>query len=466
MKACRTALVAGVGPVPRRVGKPAAWAWLLGLWMLAEAARGGITINPSVASGGGGRSSSGTFAISATVGEPGAAPGMSGGRLSVVSGFWNLPALEVAAQALLGFQGRVTVDGVPFTGIGQFKFALVNADGSQSYWKSAVDSSPEDGEPDSAVGLTVSNGLYSVLLGDPAQMRTLDPAIFVQPDIRLRIWFNDGIQGFQLLAPDQRLGSVGFPLSPLPLEEAPSANQQPTGIDPLVEVPYLLTYQGRVAAGKGPFTGAGHFKFALVNADGSQSYWKNAVDSSPADGEPDTAVEIAVNRGLYSVLLGDPAQMLVLTPTMVAHPDIRLRVWFNDGSHGFQRLSPDSRLGSLSPLAQAPFQLRYQGLVTVGRIPFTGAAQVKFALVSRDGSQTYWTSGADTAPADGEPDVAIGVAVSHGLYSLLLGDPAQMQTIDAYMLAHPDIRLRVWFNDGTHGFQRLSPDHRLGSLPF
>jgi hypothetical protein len=32
--------------------------------------------------------------------------------------------------------------------------------------------------------------------------------------------------------------------------------------------------------------------------------------------------------------------------------------------------------------------------------------------------------------------------------------------------AYPDVRLRVWFNDGTHGWQRLSPDQRLVSVGY
>ncbi len=51
-----------------------------------------------------------------------------------------------AVPLLLNFQGRVTVDGTVFTGTGQFKFALVNADGSQSYWSNdAIAHAPSPG---------------------------------------------------------------------------------------------------------------------------------------------------------------------------------------------------------------------------------------------------------------------------------------------------------------------------------
>ena len=55
---------------------------------------------------------------------------------------------SIPAQAvplLLNFQGRVTVDGTVFNGTGQFKFVLVNAAGTQSYWSN--DGSSSAGSP-------------------------------------------------------------------------------------------------------------------------------------------------------------------------------------------------------------------------------------------------------------------------------------------------------------------------------
>ena len=71
------------------------------------------------------------------------------------------------------------------------------------------------------------------------------------------------------------------------------------------QVPNLVSYQGRVAVGTVNFDGTGQFKFALVNTNGSTTYWSNSPDTSPADGVPDNAVTLTVTKGLYSVLLGD-----------------------------------------------------------------------------------------------------------------------------------------------------------------
>lgn len=126
--------------------------------------------------------------------------------------FGPLP-VPAAVPALLGHQGRVLVDGAPFDGAGGFKFALVNASGTQTSWLNAADGNA-DGQPDESVTLTVTRGLYSVALGDTAlpHMAVLPPESLAGGEAYLRIWFNDGTQGFQLLAPDLRVTSVGYAL--------------------------------------------------------------------------------------------------------------------------------------------------------------------------------------------------------------------------------------------------------------
>lgn len=113
------------------------------------------------------------------------------------------------------------------------------------------------------------------------------------------------------------------------------------------EVPQMTSYQGRVSLGRLPFTGAGAFKFSLISAATGLSVWSN--DGTHADGtEPDASVPLAVTNGTFAVLLGDAA---VMVPFPVAlfedYTDLQLRVWFNDGTHGFEKLQPDTRLASV-----------------------------------------------------------------------------------------------------------------------
>lgn len=125
---------------------------------------------------------------------------------------FSRPALRGAVPQLLNYQGRVTAAGTNYDGTGLFKFALVNGDGSVTYWRSSADTSPVDGVPDTAVSLPVTKGLYAVLLGDAAvpNMAALPVSVFSNNDVRLRVWFDDGVHGQQQLTPDQRIAAVGY----------------------------------------------------------------------------------------------------------------------------------------------------------------------------------------------------------------------------------------------------------------
>ena len=118
------------------------------------------------------------------------------------------------------------------------------------------------------------------------------------------------------------------------------------------QVPQLINYQGRVAVGAVNFEGAGLFRFALVNEDGSVTFWSND-GTSAAGSEPTDAVSLTVAKGLYSVLLGDLAlvNMTAIPATVFTNPDVRLRVWFDDGVNASQLLTPDQRLAPSAYIA-------------------------------------------------------------------------------------------------------------------
>lgn len=66
--------------------------------------------------------------------------------------------------------------------------------------------------------------------------------------------------------------------------------------------PQVVSYQGQVTVDGAAYSGAGYFKFAVVNAAGDTTYWAN---DGTAAGEPATAVQLSVVNGLFNVLLGD-----------------------------------------------------------------------------------------------------------------------------------------------------------------
>jgi N-acetylneuraminic acid mutarotase len=117
-----------------------------------------------------------------------------------------------AVPPVLNYAGQVAVNGEAYDGNGLFKFALVNTDGTTTYWSN--DGTSVDGsEPQASVAVPVNGGLYAVLLGNTALqgMGAIDPSVFVQhTDAKLRVWFSDGVNGFQQLSPDRPFASVPY----------------------------------------------------------------------------------------------------------------------------------------------------------------------------------------------------------------------------------------------------------------
>ena len=68
-------------------------------------------------------------------------------------------------------------------------------------------------EPKSSVSVSVNGGLYSILLGNIATdgMGPIDPAVFTDNSgAKLRVWFSDGVNGFERLKPDRPFASVPY----------------------------------------------------------------------------------------------------------------------------------------------------------------------------------------------------------------------------------------------------------------
>jgi hypothetical protein len=121
----------------------------------------------------------------------------------------SLPLPDPHVPQRMNYAGMIQVEGAPYTGSGLFKFAFIEADG-QVLWTN--DGTGGNGtEPTGAVTVSVSNGRYSLALGDVslANMRALPSSVFTRNDVHLKIWFSDG-QGFQLLSPNQAVGSVAY----------------------------------------------------------------------------------------------------------------------------------------------------------------------------------------------------------------------------------------------------------------
>ncbi len=126
----------------------------------------------------------------------------------------SMPANSAAVPSVVSYQGKVTQGGTPYSGVGYMKFAVVDNSATTTYW-SNDNSSTSGSEPDEAVSLTVSNGLFTVLLGDTSLENMTVPlsaGVFDSADRYLRVWFSSDGTNFSLLAPDQRIAAVPYAL--------------------------------------------------------------------------------------------------------------------------------------------------------------------------------------------------------------------------------------------------------------
>ncbi|MBS1536368.1 MAG: hypothetical protein JST20_01305 [Bacteroidetes bacterium] len=105
----------------------------------------------------------------------------------------------VAQSVQIPYQGYIAAkSGKAYNGTYQFEFAIVIGNSTQPVWNSG------------AVSLLVSDGIYSVILGNSGQP-SLNASLFVNnADTRLRISFNDGVKGRETLSPDVQFLPVPY----------------------------------------------------------------------------------------------------------------------------------------------------------------------------------------------------------------------------------------------------------------
>lgn len=109
----------------------------------------------------------------------------------------------------LGYQGMMESAGGLVDATGYFKFVLCDTDCINVFW-SNDGTSVAGSEPVDAVAVEIYEGLYSVLLGDVSyeNMQEISRTVFEEAGdgaVFLRVWFDDGANGSQMLLPDQPL---------------------------------------------------------------------------------------------------------------------------------------------------------------------------------------------------------------------------------------------------------------------
>ncbi|HYV30096.1 MAG TPA: hypothetical protein VEO53_03135, partial [Candidatus Binatia bacterium] len=200
------------------------------------------------------------------------------------------------------------------------------------------------------------------------------------------------------------------------------------------QVPQVINYQGRIAVGGTNFTGTGQFKFALVSGGTNPS-------------EQATAAATVVLGFLVQITLTSGGSGYGSAP----------EVTITDATGSGAVAVANVGYGRVVGVTVLDAGMSYSSSPTVTIAP-PGGPLVENTFWSNDG----------TSGAGGEPSTPTSLPVMRGLYSAALGDITlrNMIPIPPQVFTNIDVRLRVWFNDGTTGFQQLVPDQRIGAVGY
>ena len=196
-----------------------------------------------------------------------------------------------------------------------------------------------------------------------------------------------------------------------------------------------VPYSGRVAVNNTNFTGTGQFKFAIVD--------NGTVNNPPTRRATGTANLTGGFVTGYTVNDGGAGY--------TTNPTVTLTGGGGSGATATATVS-NGQVVSLAALAAGSGYSSAPTVVIENPPP----------AISSTSYATYWSQ--DGSSSNGSQPVGfVEFPVTKGLYSIDLGDTGVLG-----MNALPDsaikagAKLRVWFNDGTRGFQQLSPDVSLG----
>lgn len=116
-------------------------------------------------------------------------------------------------EITIGYQGVIDAKGNVLDQVGFFKFALCDKDCATSFW-SNDNKSVAGSEPSDFVAVPISKGVFNVLLGDTLErMDAIPVSVFKDvgdSNLYLRVWFSDGVNGFEALTPDHRISIVPY----------------------------------------------------------------------------------------------------------------------------------------------------------------------------------------------------------------------------------------------------------------
>lgn len=232
---------------------------------------------------------------------------------------------------VITYQGRVTVGGQPFTGGGQFKFALVNGGANISPPATAT-ANPPSGGFITVINVTFGGAGYGSA-----------PAVNIS-----------GGGGSGATATASVSGGVVTGI----IVNNPGSGYTTTPAVTIAPPPASLIYV---------------------------TYWSHD-GSSVAGSEPTSVVSLSVVNGLFVAALGNTnlANMAGLPANLLTNANVGLRIWFSDGTNGFAQLSPDQ------PLTATPYALLAQNLAgSVNAAQISGApSSAQYLTASSERNKT------------------------------------------------------------------------------
>lgn len=165
-----------------------------------------------------------------------------------------------------------------------------------TYW-SNDGTSAAGSEPGAAVNVNVSSGLFTVTLGDTtvANMSAIDASVFQQPNLQLRIWFNDSANGFAVLNPVQNL-------TPTPYAVAALNASNLLGTVTATQLPASANFAGTISANSFSGNGANVTNVNALSLNGlnAGNFWQlsgNNVAAGQFVGSTNNQpVEVRVNN--------------------------------------------------------------------------------------------------------------------------------------------------------------------------
>lgn len=221
----------------------------------------------------------------------------------------GVQGLRAAVPEIVTYQGRVTSGGQPFTGTGQFKFAIGVKTNRNAQ---ALAAATISGGAVTAITISFGRG-GSGYVTAPSVIIDSPGLVIGGTTARARATVSGGV----VTRIDVLGGGSGYSSVPRVTIAPPPVNNE---------------------------------MFALWSHDGSTG--ENA--------EPATVLNLPVSGGLFTVPLGNEAlsNMPPITAAALSSPtNTYLRIWFSDGTNGLVLLQPDQ------PLAAAPYALLAGGVI-------------------------------------------------------------------------------------------------------